>query len=211
MEDWKKPIIIIEHCEGELTPWLVLEYRSSSIIYGREYILFTNVPERYHKLLSKYGKARKERVVELIKARELLPDEIIVLDPRAKKELTYRDLVEAKYIVIGGILGDHPPKGRTWELITSKMPESVRAFNIGEGQYSIDGTIYYVNYLWEHGNTIGYKYIDGVVVKTENWEVYLPFRYPLVNNKPLLADGLEYYLVHRKIRDDIWRELVECE
>ncbi|MEM1830958.1 MAG: RNA methyltransferase [Desulfurococcaceae archaeon] len=203
-----KPIIVIEHCEKELSPWLILEYRHSSMIYNREYLLFTNVPEKYHKILSKYGRVRKESIVDLVRIQEISPENLIILDPKAERTLTHQDLVEAKYVVVGGILGDHPPRGRTWKLITSKMPRGVKAFNIGDGQYSIDGTVFYISYLLKYGNTSDYKYVDGITIKTDHGEIHLPFRYPIVNNKPLIADGLEYYLTHRKIRDDIWLELI---
>lgn len=204
----EKPTIIIEHCEEELSPWILLEYRHASIIYGREYLWFTNIPTKYQKILSKYGKVRIESVLELIRRNEIKTEEVIVLDPKASRTLTYKDLSEAKYVIIGGILGDYPPKGRTWEYITSRIRENVKAFNIGENQYSIDGAVYYVEHLWRNKDMSGFKYVDGVILKTDHGEIKLPYRYPLVNDKPLLADGLEYYLKYRKIRDDIWLEII---
>jgi ribosome biogenesis SPOUT family RNA methylase Rps3 len=204
-----KPYIVIEHCEDELSPWLILEYRHASKIYGRDRLVFTRVPRRHHRLLSKYGEVREESVVELVSSGSISPSAVIVLDPRATETLDYKHLLEAKYVVVGGILGDHPPRGRTWLYITSRMPSGVRAFNIGERQYSIDGAVYYVDYLWRNKGLEGYRYVDGVVVESEHGEIYLPFRYPVVNNKPLLAEGLEYYLKYRRLRDDIWREIVD--
>jgi ribosome biogenesis SPOUT family RNA methylase Rps3 len=204
-----KPYIVIEHCEDELSPWLILEYRHASKIYGRDRLMFTRVPRRYHRLLSKYGEVREESIVELVSSGSINPSAVIVLDPRAAETLNYKHLLEAKYVVVGGILGDHPPRGRTWLYITSRMPSGVRAFNIGEGQYSIDGAVYYVDYLWRNKGLEGYRYVDGVVIESEHGEIYLPFRYPVVNNKPLLAEGLEYYLRYRRLRDDIWREIVD--
>jgi ribosome biogenesis SPOUT family RNA methylase Rps3 len=204
----KKPTTIIEHCEVDLSPWIFLEYRHASIIYGRENLLFTNTPAKYHKILSKYGGVRSESVLELIRRNEIKLEEVIVLDPRAHKTLTYQDLFGAKYVVVGGILGDHPPKGRTWDYITSRIQGNIKAFNIGEGQYSIDGAVYYVEYMWRNRDMSGFRYVDGVTLKTDQGEIYLPYRYPLVNNEPLLADGLDYYLKHRKIRDDIWLEII---
>lgn len=209
MEVVSKPYIVIEHCEDELSPWLILEYRHASKIYGRDRLLFTRVPRRYHRLLSKYGEVREESIVELVSSGSISPSAVIVLDPRAAETLDYKHLLEAKYVVVGGILGDHPPRGRTWLYITSRMPSDVRAFNIGEGQYSIDGAVYYVDYLWRNKGLEGYRYVDGIVIESEHGEIYLPFRYPVVNDKPLLAEGLEYYLKYRRLRDDIWREIVD--
>jgi ribosome biogenesis SPOUT family RNA methylase Rps3 len=209
VEATSKPYVVIEHCEDELSPWLILEYRHASKIYGRDKLVFTRVPRRYHRLLSKYGEVRGESIVELVSSGSISPSAVIVLDPRAAETLDYKHLLEAKYVVVGGILGDHPPRGRTWLYITSRMPSGVRAFNIGEGQYSIDGAVYYVDYLWRNRGLEGYRYVDGVVIEGEHGEIYLPFRYPVVNDKPLLAEGLEYYLKYRRLRDDIWREIVD--
>ena len=203
-----KPLIVIEHLESELRPWLLLEYRHASIIYGRSHVVFTNVPSKYASILSKYGRVIHESIVELVARGEVGAGDLVVLDPRAKSSLTYEELLKAKYVVIGGILGDHPPRGRTHSYITSRLPRGVKAFNIGDGQYSIDGAVYYVNYLWTNRGLNGYEYIDGIYVETNQGHVYLPFRYPLVNGKPLLADGLEYYLKYRKVRDDIWAEIL---
>lgn len=203
----KKPIVVIEHCEQELGPWLFLEYRHASLIYGKEHLLFSNVPPKYHRLLSRYGRVSVESFVEYVRSGRVDPERVVVLDPRAKEPLEYRDLVSSDYVVVGGILGDHPPRGRTREIITSRMPPGVRVRNIGEGQYSIDGSVYYVHYLWVNKGLEGFTYVDGVYVETEQGYVYLPYRYPLVNGKPLLAEGLEHYLKYRRIRDDIWREI----
>lgn len=202
-----KPVVVIEHCETELSPWLLLEYRHASMIYGKDFLWFTNVPPRYHRTLSRYGRVLSDNVVELVRCRALNPERTIVLDPKASRTLTFEELLTAEFVVIGGILGDHPPRGRTWLYITSRMPTGVRAFNIGDGQYSIDGAVYYVEYMWRNKGIEGFKYVDGVVIETGMGEVYLPFRYPVVNGKPLLADGLEYYLKYKRLRDDIWAEI----
>lgn len=203
----RKPIVVIEHCEPELSPWLILEYRHASMIYGRDCLWFTNVPARFHRVLGRYGHVMRESIVELAWRNTVNPADIVVLDPKAPKQLSYGDLETARYLVVGGILGDYPPRGRTWLFITSRMPENVRARNIGEGQYSIDGAVFYVNYMWENKGLEGFRYVDGVVIEAEHGSVYLPYRYPVVGDKPLLADGLEYYLKYRRIRDDIWKEI----
>lgn len=202
-----KPIIVIENCEDTISPWLLLEYRHASMIYGKEYLLFTNIPRKYHRLMSKLGSVLEESIVELVNTGRVDPGELIVLDPRSRERLSRDILLSTRYVVIGGILGDHPPRGRTYMYITSRLPSDTRAYNIGEGQYSIDGSVYYVNYLLSHSDLSEFRYIDGVSVETEYGHIYLPYRYPIVDDKPLLADGLEYYLKYRKLRDDIWREI----
>lgn len=157
--------------------------------------------------MSNYGRVFEKSIVELIKEGVVEAETTIVLDPRASQTLTYDDLSSSKYVVIGGILGDNPPRGRTQLLITNRMPPGVRSFNIGDGQYSIDGAVYFISYMWHHRGLNGFTYVDGVSISTDYGEIFLPFRYPVVNGKPLLADGLEYYLKFRRLSEEIWREI----
>lgn len=207
VEDNRGPIIVIEHCEKDLSPWLLIEYRHASIIIGRDRLWFTNTPSKYHKILSRYGVVREESIVKLVWMGLVNPSEVIVLDPQAPTPLTYDKLVSARYVVIGGILGDHPPRGRTKMLITDRMPKGVFAYNIGDGQYSIDGSVYYVKYMLDHKGLDGYRYVDGVEINTGSSVIYLPYRYPIVNGKPLISRELIYYLTHRALPEEVWSEI----
>jgi ribosome biogenesis SPOUT family RNA methylase Rps3 len=202
----EKPVIIIEHLEEEFSIWLLLEYRHSSIIYNSRYLWFTNIPRRYHRIMARYGRVFSESIIELISRGVVKGNEAIILDPRAEKTLTYDDLLSHKYIIIGGILGDHPPRHRTEKLLSSRLKDVARR-NIGDGQYSIDGTVYYVEYLWRNKGIHGYRYVDGVTIESGQGYIRLPFRYPIMNNKPLLAPGLIDYLVKgilpKEIREEI--------
>lgn len=201
----REPIIIIEHLEDRLGLWVFLEYRHSSLIVGRNRLWFTNVPRRYHSLLKRYGYVYEESIVELADKDAVPREKIVILDPDAEKSLEYSDL-EDSYIVIGGILGDHPPRKRTKKLLTQRLP-GVRTRNIGNGQYSIDGAVYYVQYLWENKTLSGFRYIDGITIETREGYIRLPFRYPLENNKPVLAPGLIEYLTGKPLPKDILKEI----
>ncbi len=207
MDKREKPIIIIENLEEEFSIWLLLEYRSSSIIYSNKYLWFTNIPKKYHKIMRKYGRIFSESIIELINNGVIKNDEAVILDPRAEKRLAYSNLLNYQYIIIGGILGDHPPRHRTEKLLSSKLRDTARR-NIGDGQYSIDGTVYYVEYLWKNKSIKGFRYIDGITIETRQGYIRLPFRYPIVNNRPLLAPGLMDYLVKgvlpKEIRDEVF-------
>ncbi len=200
------PIIVIEHLEEALSPWLILEYRHASAIAGRENLVFTNVPPNYTRLLSRYGRVVNESVVRLVKSGVLKASEVIILDPNASRRIEYEDFLRARYFVVGGILGDHPPRGRTYANITSKLPEC-EARNIGEQQFSIDGTVYYIMYLFRNRGIAGLGFVDGVTVETDHGYVYLPYRYPLVEGRPLLAPGLEYYIRYRRLPPEIAEEI----
>ncbi len=201
----EKPLIVIEHLEEEFSPWLILEYRHASLLAGKDRIVYTNVPVRYHRILSRYGKVYGESVLEIFDQKQLL-----ILDPRADEPLSKSDLENIDAVVIGGILGDHPPQGRTYKYLSSRARDALKR-NIGEGQYSIDGAVYVVLEVYRRGCLDCIKYIDGIslssVRDSETIEIHLPFRYPLVNGKPLLAPGLKEYLLYGVIPRDILREL----
>ncbi|MEM4532691.1 MAG: SAM-dependent methyltransferase [Desulfurococcaceae archaeon] len=203
-----KPIVIIEHLEEYISIWLFLEYRSSSLIYGKEYLWFTNIPFKYNRLLSKYGRVFNKSIIELINDQFIKSNEVIILDPSSSKNLEYGDLIKYKYVVIGGIMGDHPPRGRTKKLISDKLPV-VETRKIGDKQYSIDGSVYYVNYMWNHRDMSSYRYVDGVELTGESGSIYLPYRYPLEEGKPRITPGLVDYLLYGKLHDSIRREIFE--
>ncbi len=200
-----KPTIVIEHLEPEMSLWILLEYRHAGLIVGdRDMLWFTNIPARYKKILDKYGRVYEKSILELVPQ-----EKIVILDPQAEKPLTYDDLL-GKYVVIGGILGDYPPRGRTKELLSSRAPRAEKR-NIGEGQYSIDGTVYYVMYLWKHGSMNEFKYVDGVKINTNEGHIFLPFRYPVEDNRPILAPGLKEYLLSKRVPDHILKEISSNE
>lgn len=194
----KRPLIAIEHLEEELSPWLYIEYRHSCML-AKCNIMITNLPEKYHRLLKGYGcKTSSRSILDMYDHRKIL-----ILDPQATSTLTYRDLCRVDVVVIGGILGDHPPRGRTKKLLSSRAPEAIKR-NIGKGQYSIDGAVYVVLKLLEKRDLSAIKYVDGIIIKEEvngiSREIYLPFRYPLDEHyNPVLAPGLKEYLLHGKL------------
>ncbi len=198
--------VVIEHLEEELRPWIFLEYRHVSLIFGKENTIYTNIPNKYHRILNKYGYVYSMSIIDIIKKGIIKPYEAIILDPWAEKELTIHDLDNIKYVIIGGILGDHPPRKRTPKLLSSKLPE-VEKRNIGKGQYSIDGAAYYVYYLYKNRTMNNYEYVDGVIINTVNGYIKLPFRYPVVNGKPLLAPGLIEFLTKGRLPRKILEEI----
>jgi len=204
-----KPLIVIEHLETGVSPWLLLEYRHCSKIYGKDFLLITNLPAKYHRLIGKYANVCEKSVKTLISDGKLEKDSTIILDPKSPVKLDFNALSNAKHVIVGGILGEHPPKGRTYELLTKEL-EGVKSFNIGNGQFSIDGTVYYVSYLLNHRSDEGLSFIDGLTI--EYFEpvyriVSLPFRYPLENGEPVIAPGLKYYLQYRRLPEEVWREI----
>ncbi len=200
-----KPVIAIEHLEEELSPWLLLEYRHSSLIVGRDRLWFTNVPIRLHSILSRYGRVFSESILEIMEH-----SRILILDPRATRLLEPEDIEAVEVVVIGGIMGDHPPRGMTWEYLSRHAPRALKR-SLGDGQYSIDGAVYVVEKVIEGYTLDSIEYVDGIELKTIvdgiEYCIRLPFRYPVVDNKPLLAPGLREYLFYKRIPSYILREL----
>ncbi len=192
------PKIIIEHCEPVLSKWLWIEYKHSSEILGRENISFTNVKnEKERNILSTLGTVYEESIINM---RELHP-KIIILDPKASQTLTQHEAITS-ILVVGGILGSSPPKGRTWKLITSRIP-NVKARNLGHIQLPIDVSVY-VSLKIASGTPLhDIKIKRGINIKiSKNHIIRLPFGYPIVNGKIFISPELVKYLKHDIVKDE---------
>lgn len=192
-------LIVIEHLEPELSKWLLIEYKHAAQI-ARGNLLITNVCDKNEAaILEKIARTRCES------ASQLFP-RAIVLDPSSTELLSPSDKEISDVFVIGGILGDHPPRGRTKVLLTSKFSNPV-AKSLGDGQYSIDGAVY-VTYkvVFEGLRLSDIPYVDGVKILSRKGffehEIYLPFRYPLIDGKPLIHPELLDYLKGRIVVDE---------
>lgn len=198
-------LFVIEHLEPEVSKWLYLEYKHASKIVGRDRLVFTNVKKEDVDILSSLGIVKSRSFIEIFSQRK-----IVILDPRAKEKLKPEDLENKEAIVIGGILGDHPPRGRTRELITLRAPEAA-ARNLGRGQFSIDGAVYMAKMVCEGFRLEDIPVRRGLRIKiNERAEVYLPYVYPLRDGKPVISEELLRYLISEEIvRDEekLLREL----
>lgn len=188
-------LFVIEHLESEISKWLYLEYEHASRIVGRDRLVFTNVKrEKDAKTLSNIGTVKSESFIEVFDQ-----GRIVILDPQAEERLKPEDLEGKEAIIIGGILGDHPPRGRTRELITSKAPNSI-VRNIGEGQFSIDGAVYIAKLVSEGFRLEEIPVKMGLHIRIDDRaEVYLPYMYPLKDGKPVISEELIRYLASEEI------------
>ena len=189
-----KPLIAVEHCEDHLSRWLLYEYEDVVRLAGRERVIFTNVSKReWCERLSRLARCYEESIAELRGVLWKEPEEVIILDPAAEKLLEIGETRSARVVVVGGILGDNPPRGRTSKCITSRI-RGARARSLGPHQLSIDGAVY-VYLQVEAGKrlediplvvspTLRFRFLGSEV------EVTLPFAYPLVDGKPLIPEGV---------------------
>jgi len=185
-------LFVIEHLEPRLSKWVLIEYEHASIIVGRENLAFTNV-KRGFKTLEKLGRVYRESAVELFDR-----EDTIVLDPKAEELLEPSDFDHARAVVVGGILGDHPPRGRTFKFITSKMKRA-RARSLGNCQFSIDGAVYMALKVASGVRLSEIPVANSLTLRCGDLEIHLPFCYPLVNGRPVISPKLIDYLLRTDI------------
>lgn len=169
---------VIEHMEDDISEWSLLEYRHISQIC-KDKVMFTNVKKDADKLK---GEVKQESV----KDHHL--KNCCVLDPNAEETLTPDDKFD--YFIFGGILGDFPAKKRTAEI---KLPCERR--NLGEEQMSTDTAVLVTAMIIEGNPLEKINFADELEIKTAEGEsVQLPYRYVIIEKKPILPDGLMEYL-----------------
>ncbi|MEM1649985.1 MAG: hypothetical protein QXX47_03830 [Sulfolobales archaeon] len=172
--------IIIEHLEENVGRWILAEYRHSYAIAGED-LLITGVE------ISGLPSTRK-RFYEVVDV-----SKVVILDPQAEEELKPEDLRSCEGVVIGGILGTHPPLGRTKKLLSDRFPQALKR-NIGVYQFSIDGSVYIAREIWKGRRLRDIPVVFGVIIKRtiDNMihEIMLPYAYPLAGDKPLISEEL---------------------
>lgn len=190
-----KLTFVIEHLEPEIGKWLLFEYEHVSKIVGKNHLLFTNVKKESEKhALSKLGAVEKKNATEIFN-----PEKVVVLDPKAELPLKPQDFAGKEAVIIGGILGDHPPKGRTSQLLTRRFPRAV-VRNIGRWQFAIDGAAYMAKLVIEGSLLKTIPVMKGLTLRLNEYgEVYLPYAYPLKNGKPVISQKLVAYLCSDEI------------
>ncbi|OYT51705.1 MAG: hypothetical protein B6U73_01390 [Desulfurococcales archaeon ex4484_204] len=181
--------IIIEHLEPHVSPWLMSEYRYVSKLF-KEVLIFTNVRrEDDRDMLKGLGLVLSDTAVKVV--RELKACNVIVLDPQAKKELKRAELVRADAVIIGGIMGDHPPRGRTRELLTSKFREELSR-NLGRKQLTIAGTAYVLWRMLRGAELRDIAIKEGLTIEVNLGRVMLtielPYAFPYDRGKPVIPE-----------------------
>ena len=185
------PVYIIEHLEPFISRWCLIEYKHISKIVGKDNLWITNV-KKGSKELEKYAKIIKESVKQLA-----LKDSCI-LDPDSNTTLAPKDSKKFRYFIFGGILGDYPPKKRTRQMLT-KFIKNPDTRNIGKKQMSTDNAVYVVKQI-NHGIPLEkIQFKQGIEIETgKNESVMLPYRYVLVEGKPLISEELIDYLKRKR-------------
>ena len=194
----RRIFFVIEHLEYTISKWLYIEYEHASKIVGKDRLIFTNIKKlEDSKILSDLGFVKRESFTEIFDS-----EKIIILDPKAPKELKPEDFKNKEAVIIGGILGDHPPRGRTQKLITAKVPKALSR-NIGDGQFSIDGAVYVAKFVSEGNRLKDIPIEKGLHIRLgSKAEIFLPYFYPLKDGKPVISEKLIKYLTSNDIVRD---------
>ena len=177
------PTFIIEHLEPELYKWCLLEYAHILELVGKQNLWFTNVRKGQEKL-SHLGKVFGDSIATMNLKNAC------VLDPEAEVELKPDEAKQFSYFILGGILGDDPPKERTNIELTKKVLWAA-ARNLGEEQMSTDTAVAVVQRIISGTPFKDLPFIDSPEVHiSEGESVILPYRYLRENDKPVLPPGL---------------------
>lgn len=184
-----RTLLIIDNWEESLSPWLLSEYSFVANLF-KDSLVFTNVTnEKMLQTLNTLAKATPKNVREFLMISGIPVSKVIILDPAADEELSPEDLERTEAVVIGGIMGDHPPKKRTYELITSKLPEAA-ARNLGKEQLTIAGAAYVLKKISEGLRLRDLDIRFGLTIKlnilNSDLEIFLPYAFPYEKGEPVL-------------------------
>lgn len=181
--------IIIEHLEPKVWPWCKIEYESISKIIPKKNLWFTNTDNKFLKCL---GKVSKQSI------KNISLKNACILDPNAKETLTPESAKKFDYFIIGGILGDYPPRKRTKEELTDKI-RGIEARNLGKKQFSTDNAVYVLNQIIQGTPLEKMKFQNKITIKINNIEsIDLPYYYPLIDGKPRISSKLLEYIKKKK-------------
>ncbi len=183
--------VVVEHLEPCISPWMLSEYEFLvEVLNDVATVVFTNVRRKgdvdllKSRVCSSNCLVKQESITSLV--REGVFSKVIVLDPQAPRELTLNDLRTYEVVVIGGIMGDYPPRGRTKELITSRLSYKAVPRNLGREQLTIAGTAYVLKRMLLGDELSSIKMVKGVKFRVEllgsELEIELPYVFPLDEN-----------------------------
>jgi len=147
---------------------------------GKKNLIFTNVNSDK---LNNMGEVHKGSV------KKMKLKNACILDPFAQKCLSSKDKFD--YLILGGILGDEPMQRRTEKELD--IPGERR--NLGQEQMSTDTAVYVAKHIVQGGSMSDLKFQDEIEIDIQEGESFiLPFRYVLIDGKPLLPEGMIEFL-----------------
>ena len=198
----RRPLIAVHVLEEKPSRWLVEEIVESCRFASSMGLGFraVNVADpRLQAELSRRGVPWSWDYVEV------LGGKCIILDLRAEGRLEPWEASTVEVIVVGGIMGDHPPRGRTY-LLATQYYTVCAGRSLGPVQLSIDGAVKVASLIAGGANLDEIEVVEGLTIEVEtplgNVEVELPFGYPRYKGR-LLKPGFLEDLLSRGI---LWDE-----
>ncbi|RLF05886.1 MAG: hypothetical protein DRK00_03205 [Thermoprotei archaeon] len=181
-------IVVIEHLEPVLTPWAYLEYRHAAELAGE--LLITNIKsESERRCIDEFAETHSQSIRDLAHSRDVL-----ILDPQAETLLSPLDFQRYEYVVIGGIMGDFPPRGRTRKLLASRIGGAASR-SLGPCQFSVDGAVFVALEVARGVELREVWVTSGLTLEREGIEVHLPFCYPLSGGRVVVSHELLTYVL----------------
>ncbi|MBI3031908.1 hypothetical protein HYY69_00395 [Candidatus Woesearchaeota archaeon] len=183
---------IIEHLDGRLYNWSLLEYTHCSKTVGKENIMFTNIKgSSAAEKLKPLGSVENKSVIALNLKK------VCILDPLAEKTLSPDDKNKFDYFIFGGILGNYPADKRTKTKLSEHLICEKR--NIGNVQMSTNTAVYVSWKILSGMKFEEFNFIDELVIPMDDGEeVILPFRYVIEHGELVLAENFVAFLKNRK-------------
>ncbi len=187
-----RKIIVIEHMEPFMSRWILEEYKEAMNIASKSGLTMsiTGVRDPVAEALLKrnnipYTSIHSWEVCDRPGA--------IVLDLWADRDLKTWEASNASCFIIGGIMGDNPPRGRG--VILRSMFDWASIRRLGPLQLSVDTTVRVISKILEGYEITDIKMSNSVrlIVKTPlgDVEVSLPFAYILdERGNPLVSKGI---------------------
>jgi len=178
---------IIEHLDPEMWNWSKTEYGHIASFAGKENCIFTNVHVGEDKIAA-YGEVTSESIKQLVKEDSRFSDmkKICILDPKAEKVLCPKDNFD--YLILGGVLGNHPMDGRTEEALSSQIPCERR--HLGDVQMSTNTAAYVT---WKIINGTPFEQItfqdDLIIEMGDGEEIILPYRFVVEDGELVLPEN----------------------
>ena len=198
-------LVVIENLEYYPSRWLVEEYVESyrfSASRGYDLVVTGVVNPVMAAYLESRGVAFSRRPGYAYNR-----GDCILLSLDAGRRLEPWEAESAYCVIVGGIMGDHPPRGRT-RLLRYQVYTAPALRHVGRVQFSIDGAVK-MAILVASGRSIDEievaspVYID-VDTPMGRVEVELPYGYPVIDGSPSIPRGV-VDLVRRGI---MWDEEV---
>ena len=172
---------------------MFIEIKHSALLASPYQLWLTNVKrECEREIFSRYvSKVYRGSIIDLSKRLEY--DRIIVLDPEASTPLSPKDFEKPSIVIVGGIMGSHPPEKRTKKFLSEKISHAIRR-NIGKGQFTINGAIYVLRQVLNGKSLKEIKTVNGLRINTIDGEIFLPYTFPLENGKPVIPEEEIVYI-----------------